>query len=186
MVLVGYWPLNESSKDPDAPTAKDHSGNENHGTINDGGDSTVPGAQGIIGQNAYTFDGSNDYVRVSNKSIFDTPRITVVLWFWVDSGSLDFSGPVRSMIARDDNHEERAWKIGVTDEGIYHAELNADTRNVIEPSKAVETGVWTQVALSYDGNYSKLFENGNLIDEASNSGGAASVNQPIGMGRLLS
>ena len=61
MTLIGYWPLNESSG---ASEAKDHSGNENHGTINNGGDSTVPGSNGPLAQDAYSFDGSNDKVRM--------------------------------------------------------------------------------------------------------------------------
>lgn len=75
MVLVGYWPLNESS----GSTAYDQSGNENHGTINDGGDSAVPGATGILGQNAYSFDGTNDYIDIdfSKEAYSDW---TVSLW----------------------------------------------------------------------------------------------------------
>jgi hypothetical protein len=80
MVLVGYWPLNESS----GSTAKDHSGNENHGSINDGGDSTVPGATGVLGQNAYSFDGSNNYVEISSRNIYDFDSFSVSLWIKTD------------------------------------------------------------------------------------------------------
>jgi hypothetical protein len=76
MVLIGYWPLNESSG---ATEAKDHSGNENHGTINDGGDSTVPGQSGgILGQKTYSFDGSNDYVDLG----FSELQIPCTISFW--------------------------------------------------------------------------------------------------------
>jgi hypothetical protein len=87
MVLVGYWPLNESSKDSDAPTAKDYSGKENHGTINDGVDSTVPGAQGVLGQNAYSFDGSNDYVDLPQADVLPSgnQKYTISVWFKASS-----------------------------------------------------------------------------------------------------
>jgi hypothetical protein len=88
MVLVGYWPLNESSEDPDAPTAKDHSGNENHGTINDGADSTIPGATGVLGQNAYSFDGENDLVKVEGYKPSVENGLTSSVWFRTsDSGN---------------------------------------------------------------------------------------------------
>ena len=83
MTLIGYWPLNEESGD----TAYDHSGKENHGTINDSGDSTVPGANGIIGQNAYSFDGSNDYVDGIGaiRSYFDSGPVAVSIWAYKPS-----------------------------------------------------------------------------------------------------
>jgi|GEM_PF-445691 len=87
MTLVGYWPLNEDS---DASEAKDHSGNENHGTINDGGDSTVPGANGILGQKAYSFDGNNDYINMGNpdtNSITDSSNWAIAFWAKVDSAT---------------------------------------------------------------------------------------------------
>ena len=83
MTLIGYWPLNEESGD----TAYDHSGNENHGTINDGGDSTVPGANGPLGQSAYQFDGKNDYVGEVGKlrQYFDSGPVAVSIWAYKPS-----------------------------------------------------------------------------------------------------
>jgi hypothetical protein len=82
VVLIGYWPLNESS----GSTAYDHSGNENHGSINDGGDSTVPGANGILGQNAYSFDGSNDYID-SGSSFSGFSGFTFSAWVYFEGFS---------------------------------------------------------------------------------------------------
>jgi len=81
MTLVGYWPLNENSGD----IAYDHSGNENHGTINDGGDSTVPGANGPLGESAYDFDGNNDESRIYPGVLVENFSIS----HWVKSTDLD-------------------------------------------------------------------------------------------------
>jgi hypothetical protein len=67
MVLLSYWPLNETS----GSTAKDVRGN-NDGTIN----GATMGANGILGNTAYDFDGDNDYVSIYHP----TRPFTVACW----------------------------------------------------------------------------------------------------------
>ena len=57
MTLIRYWPLNENS----GTTAYDHSSRGNHGTVN----GATQGATGLLGENAYNFDGSDDNVSIS-------------------------------------------------------------------------------------------------------------------------
>jgi hypothetical protein len=79
LVLIGYWPLNETS----GSTAYDHSGNENHATSNG---STV-GTSGILNSNAHDFNGSNDdYTQTDNNiGIGGTEPRSLSFWAKADS-----------------------------------------------------------------------------------------------------
>lgn len=75
LVLIGYWPLNESS----GSTAYDHSGNENEGSISGAGPVDTGTVSGPLGQSAYRFDGSDDVVSTSfsyRRQVF-----SVSIWF---------------------------------------------------------------------------------------------------------
>lgn len=58
----------------------DKSGNNNHATVVP---STAPVwiENGVIGKGAYSFDGSNDYVRVENNIITSPTELTIAAWF---------------------------------------------------------------------------------------------------------
>jgi hypothetical protein len=121
MVLIGYWPLNESS---DATEAKDYSGNENHGTIHDGGDSTVPGATGILGQNAYSFDGSSDEVAISNATYYEVQSFTLSAWVKLSSKG-EFG--IISNYGGGDSNEHYGLRYGSIDgDGDYRANVYYD------------------------------------------------------------
>lgn len=132
MTLVGYWPLNESS----GTTAYDNSGNENHGIVKDGGDSTIPGATGILGQKAYSFDGNNDYIDYGN--VLSLPDTGFAISAWVNINSFDthnaifFKNDSWQFVAHQDN---RLW-LGTF--GTGHT-----------TSTSIPKGVWVHLAVSY-------------------------------------
>jgi hypothetical protein len=149
VVLVGYWPLNESS----GSTAYDHSGNENHGTINDGGDSTVPGANGILDQNAYSFDGSNDKVESQNNvPIGGSQERTLV--FWAKADTLDVKQHPANWGQTSQNNAFGFWVDnsnnvyyyghGLSDGHDYDVGLNLDTK-------------WHMWTVTYDGSIVRTF-----------------------------
>jgi len=76
MVLVGYWPLNET----EGNTAYDYSGNENHGSLEG---SPTQGVNGVVGGNAYEFDGESDYVSADfNQELWaGLDQLTFACWF---------------------------------------------------------------------------------------------------------
>ncbi|MES3031912.1 MAG: LamG domain-containing protein, partial [Patescibacteria group bacterium] len=83
--LVGHWTF-DGKKTPwtssTAGTALDSSGNSNTGTLTSMVQSTNPVA-GRIGQ-ALTFDGTNDWIQMSNESTFDFEKTTAFSVFaWV-------------------------------------------------------------------------------------------------------
>jgi len=67
--LVGYWPFDINGRDV--------SGNNNDGTVN----GATFNSSGKLG-GAYTFDGSNDYIQISNQTLTNsTQNFTIMVWF---------------------------------------------------------------------------------------------------------
>ena len=81
MTLVGYWPLNENSGE-----ALDHSGNENHGSLNGG---VRQAAKGLLGSSAYDFDGTDGNVQHSYTT---SVSFSVSVWIKSDSSTWSSSG----------------------------------------------------------------------------------------------
>lgn len=88
MSLVGYWPLDENSGD-----ALDYSGNNNDGTVN----GATQGVAGILGTSGYDFDGTDDYISVSDDSSLSfADKNAFSTSFWVKSTSTSFDEPIIS------------------------------------------------------------------------------------------
>jgi len=164
MTLIGYWPLNEDS---DASEAKDHSGNENHGTINDGGDSTVPGANGILGQNAYSFDGKNDSVNLRNFSKFSS--YTLSGWFNVkDYSTGDFLTTFH--ITKNNDVHPGLWHSSHSGDPIesfrfWQRDNNGTNHEFYSDKLSTET--WHHFAQIWNGSIMKGFINGVNVGETS-------------------
>ncbi|QGA80300.1 LamG domain-containing protein [Candidatus Nanohalobium constans] len=155
MVLIGYWPLNEES----GSTAYDHSGNEKHGSVNNGGDSTVVGATiGPTGQNAYSFDGSNDYVSTGFNQ--DNSSFTVSFWARPGSDITDFS----NVIGQGDDSKTSnnsftytiRWAGGDLD--FYTSDGSSNAAVAISAPKST----WNHYTLSWTGSEMRVFKNGKL------------------------
>ncbi|MBI4646853.1 MAG: T9SS type A sorting domain-containing protein [Bacteroidia bacterium] len=72
--LVGYWPFNGN--------ANDESGNSNNGTVNG---ATLTADMFGNANTAYSFDGTNDYIKVSNSSSLNIQNsISLVAWIKTD------------------------------------------------------------------------------------------------------
>jgi hypothetical protein len=155
MVLIGYWPLNGESGD----MAYDHSRNENHGTINDGGDSTVPGATGILGQNAYSFDGANDYVDIPNFSKFSSYTIT----YWTYPLSAGGSNQ-EHLDVRANNHLEIQHSNGTVT--LYHEGPN----NYPQISTDIVNSKWQFFAWTWNGKDVIGYKNGSKIGKGTATG----------------
>jgi hypothetical protein len=81
--LVGWWPLHENS----GSTARDLSGNGNHGTLNGG---VTQGVAGKGGLTSYSFDGNDDYVDISGAYGAKNLGFTISAWAYrTDSLSSD-------------------------------------------------------------------------------------------------
>jgi hypothetical protein len=152
MVLIGYWPLNEDS---DAAEAKDYSGNENHGTINDGGDSAVPGATGILGQKAYSFDGSNDAVKISNDVGLSGP---VTFSFWIKPDNFTQNGKIVYWFNSDGS---QGWHPQINNEELGFLYWDGSEYQVSDSSPP-SAGQWIHFVGTWDGSVMEAYTNGVL------------------------
>lgn len=184
MVLIGYWPLNEDSS---STKAKDHSGNENHGIINDGGDSTIPGTKGILGQNTYNFDGTNDKVNISNLS-WPTGSYSLSLWVFPTSyaNSLTWKG----ILYMPPNKYNRIALIFKSDaihwlnnnEGSDGGSDGWDTE-VKSSGEAPQLDSWSHIMITYSsGNSAKLYLNGKKVAEDRNAQDVVSTEDTFTIG----
>ena len=131
--LVGYWSFDEGKGDK----AYDGSGNGNDGTLtNMADDDWVDGVAG----SCLDFDGSNDYVQVTNFSVSSADEMTISAWIKVDDYSslrtiTSFNGRASFFILTD-------GKIRVEIQGSGGMRFNTTT--------ALNTGVLYHVVFTKD------------------------------------
>lgn len=157
---IGFWKMDESSWNGTAGEVKDYSGAANNGVR--GGNATT--ASGIFG-NAGTFDGSGDYVSVSNTSALK-PTNAITISEWVKFNSFTDSWQVHNStnafsynygyIMREDTPSN---KVGFW---VGHGSANGG----VYSNTALTPGTWYHVVGVFDGSTYKIYLNGNLDNSA--------------------
>jgi len=145
MTLVGYWPLNDSS----GSTAYDHSGRENHGTLY--GD-VSPGATGILGDYSYSFDGSGDYVNISDKGYLRPQRFTVTAWFKT-SGITGWS----AIYGKEYWNNNEGWVIYMGATGNGYINFNGPQFSTLSTPQQYDDGNWHHLTVTYDSSTAKIY-----------------------------
>ena len=87
--LVGWWPFNGN--------ANDESGNGNNGTVN--GATLTTDRFGNVGK-AYSFDGVNDNIRVTNSTSLNSSSVSISGWFNADILPVDNTLSVKGIIGK--------------------------------------------------------------------------------------
>ena len=157
--LVSWWP-----------------GDGNANDIRNGNDGTINGATfaaGKIGQ-AFSFDGVDDYVQVSNSPLLEPQNITVDAWVRSsDPGSYAY---ILSKGASACTAGSYAFYTGGSGGLIFYI-FNGSTY-VLSPNagSAIWDGNWHHVAGTFDGSYVRLYVDGIAI------GSGTSTSITIGYG----
>ncbi|MDY6777278.1 MAG: LamG domain-containing protein, partial [Candidatus Nanohaloarchaea archaeon] len=145
--LVGFWRMDRTSG-----KALDYSGNQNHGTVS----GATRGVQGILGTQAFRFDGSNERVEVPDSpalNVNDTDRLTISLWV----RSLSSDSGFRDMLDKSNSYlfylNNRKPTLVLYTAGDWVS---------ITASKRVNTGAWHHLVAQYNGTHLRLFINGKL------------------------
>ena len=153
-------------------SATDSSGNSNTGTLTNG-PTRVAGRYG----QALNFDGSNDYVIVADANSLDfTQSFTLSAWVQPASPKIDFRA-VMSKGSAPINHpyELYATVSGVCGNGGISGFITVNgssgpTTAACSSTPLATPGVWTHLAVTYDGSNLKLYKNGVLITTSPVSG----------------
>ena len=156
MTLIGYWPLNEKS----GTKAYDHSGNENHGTLNGG---VTRGATGLLGDTAYSFDGGDDYVSTSEigKSVNARTGVAFSAWF-----NLDSTGGIQTLVSQ--NFANAAWLWEVDGGSLRAVYISSNSNPSFFGNSSLSTDTWHHYVCSYDGETVTIYLDG-IKDGASSS-----------------
>ena len=164
--LIAHWGLDEDYWNGTPYEVIDSSGNANHGTAQNGV-TTVDGLVGKCGD----FDGNDDRIVFSNDlNIRPTRQITLMAWIKPEN-----VGAATSWYY-DDPIIGKRWAYylyidynGYINFGFYNDRQHG-TPAVVGPYLKPYEGKWIHVAATYDGSYSRIYLNGELVKQEARSG----------------
>lgn len=178
-VLLSFtWTLNAFTRVPDAPdvcapppaglvswwpaegTAEDVAGD------NDGTATGATYAAGMVGQ-AFSFDGDDDYVNISDSPGLDG-HSALTLEAWIRPASLGWPNPdpdsdyEAAIITKYDSTQDgrRSYVLALTDGHLKFVVFGTEGRLRAIADDAVSIDAWSHVAGIWDGNTIRLYVNG--------------------------
>ena len=163
--LVGYWSFNQ----PDfTDKIYDRSGQGNDAYFSGGATSTAK-TIGKVGQ-GMRFDGVDDYVSAGfDSSLNITGQVTLSAWVKLSSAP-SASGNPDIIDKWDWVGGLRSYSLG-TESGRFSASVSKDctfpNRVAAISATTPELGVWTHIAMAYNGQAVTLYQNGVSIASAS-------------------
>ena len=161
--LVAYYPFNGN--------AKDVSGNQNHGKIH--GDMVLSKDRfGKINQ-AYKFDGVNDYISILDHSSFRFSTFSICSWF--NSKRLDNAGRLVEKGASN------SYWLFLVSNRVNTGFFSSGYNNLLS-STTIQSGKWYYTCGVYDGNTLKIFIDGQLSNSRIEKKEPLHNNQPITIG----
>jgi uncharacterized protein (TIGR02145 family) len=169
--LVGWWPFNGN--------ANDESGNGNNGTVN--GASLTSDRFGVANK-AYSFDGINDYIRVSNSTSLNNSSVSISGWLNTNNLPTDDFLTAKGIVGKwwqsptVCNSNYNAYLLYLTKPtGLQNSYLGAATNfyegNIFYTSTSITTNNWYHFVFIHNATGGgSLYINGNLINSNSISG----------------
>lgn len=130
--IVGYWSMNGNWQDS--------SGNKNHGSAN-GNASFDTKAQ--VGNLAGAFDGSADYIEVTNQSLFDPSIGDFTVMAWTNC----ITNATRDIVSQQDGTGTGRSILQIGGTGTFSSYLGGAAR---DSGVTALCGRWYHVAFSYD------------------------------------
>ncbi|HIB29659.1 MAG TPA: LamG domain-containing protein, partial [Candidatus Marinimicrobia bacterium] len=170
---IAYWRFNAGS----SSTLYDHSGNQNHGTINGATwseDAHVPGCTDTLATNynpeanwddgsceypdngdfSLSFDGVDDYVEVPHDNIQNvSDELTISAWIKAEAGSpTERNYIVNKCKSGSGTHSDDSYWFYITDEGNLGAGISygSDRGDFYPAGSGLLDGQWHHVAWVFD------------------------------------
>ncbi|MBU1997851.1 MAG: LamG domain-containing protein, partial [Candidatus Omnitrophica bacterium] len=171
--LIGYWKLDETAEDScsGGEDSCDFSGYGNHGTF--GGDPTIsttlPRPFRFDNQRSVDFDGTGDYVDISDSQFDITGHISVAAWAYIRAY------PETDTIVSKAESSGYALEIG--DDGFFQFAVHNGAGYIIaDGNSAINTSQWYHLVGIWDGSNVRLYQNGILQTDAPAMTGSISTN----------
>ena len=151
--LVGWWPFNGN--------ANDASGNGNNGTVN--GASLTTDRFGIV-DNAYSFDGLNDFIQSDTISSLNSSINSISTWIYAPSFSMhhqiEYAAPTFGTLGRAFAFNTSRLAIVPTSNCV-----DASGPGVINLSGQLGTNSWYNLVFISDSSVGKFYINGVYIGQ---------------------
>ena len=165
---VGAW---NPGLGPTGLTLRDWSGRGNHGILT-GGPTWGP----MYGKYAVTFDGSDDYVNLTNDAPIPSGRFTIM--HWVQPASL---GTLQILFSQGLIGGGGTFiTTRLTSSSKFETAI--DGNNLDTGTTTLQNNVWYALAASYDGTTSRVYVSGNLEKSASRTANYTNGEARIGSG----
>jgi RHS repeat-associated protein len=174
----GVWHLPNGS----SLAATDSTSNGNNGTI------TGSTATGGLMDGAASFSGSGQYIDVGNQPSLQITGNAITLETWVKTSEVNPAQYERILVKETPGNADPyavyvlcrlAGSNGV-DFGI--ATGGAGSAVGVQSVSSLTMGAWTHVVGTYDGSNLKIYLNGNLENQVSETGNIASTSQNVVLG----
>ncbi len=168
---VGCWDFDEAS----GTTAYDSSPYGNTGTLING----PTWANGKYG-NSLSFDGSNDYVNITDNPELNSNVITFGAWFKT-SGTNDYSGIITKY---NTTSGYSGFILAVNWNSVVRCDiLYTSSYSTAESLQAIEDGRWHYAVCSYNGSVISLYVDGVKTVTNFGVGLAPSIGYPLKIGQ---
>jgi len=188
--VVGWWRFDESPLGPlcaGAPmgsgkTVCDYSGNNNHGVPN-GGPIWLPPPDPMFLGGALNFDGSNDYVEISNVPSLNPGQITIEVNQRLQAIGVNHDNRFVSKISSPDSIDNTGYFFGFgfgNDLGLSIGNIG-----VVGFAGPADLGVWHHFVGTYDGGNGKVYSDNVLAITTPFAGTINSNSQPLWIGRTV-
>lgn len=176
---VGYWRLGDSS----GATAVDSSGNSHDGTYTNG--PTLAQAGALVGDadTSVSFDGSDDYVALSNPvALRLTSAWTLEAWCFVPTGETQEA----ALISQEFNTGNVQYMLGFFDGafqtlapsvGFYNGGWN-----IANSASGISTNAWHHIVGTWNGTILRIYVDGTEMDTTTPGSSPASTSDPFRIG----
>lgn len=156
--------------------ANDATAYNNHATV--GGAQLSSDRFGKTNQ-AYAFNGINQYLRAANSPQLNSAYTTI--GFWVKPAAFPASGEV--FLLSNGGWQER-WKISMPPHGkpVFTTHSGGACCSDLDSGTPLTVGTWTYVAMTHDGTKDVIYFNGVKVNEKNASGALDVTTKPLGIG----
>ncbi|MCA9381958.1 hypothetical protein KC660_00950, partial [Candidatus Dojkabacteria bacterium] len=165
--LVGYWKMDEASWNGTTGEVKDASGNGNNGTRV--GDATT--ASGKFG-NGGTFDGTGDYIQVSDSNSVSINNSQFAVLTWIKSSS---AGSVQTIVRKQSSN----YVMALVSSKLW---CELETGQTINTGVTLSNDTWYLVGCVFDGQNLISYVNGVEQGRRSNTSASSDSNNPLFIG----
>ena len=155
---VGDWPMDENT----GTAIADISANANNGTATNG----PVWSNGKFGS-ALTFDGTDDYISITDSTSLDTTSSAFTAEAWIyDNDVDDGTNDSRIIISKGDSAsgQNNTFRVRIHDTKAIRLQIGDGTtsENIITTTSTVAYQTWTHVAATFNGTSANVYINGKL------------------------